>query len=191
MCRWTTFLAPLSTVPPANEIAGSRFRALPLTKRGFRSILHLRSPSSNTRCEKVEAANELFAQRDEVALYVEHAQQMLQVADHNLADGFYTSAINRAYYAIFYAANALLATKGLSRSKHAAVIAAFRQHFVKPGLLESEYSDIYGRLMDDRRKADYEIIESTVDPARARTDLGDARRFVERVERYLKQKGWL
>jgi uncharacterized protein (UPF0332 family) len=135
--------------------------------------------------------DEPFAQRDEVALYVEHAQQMLQVADHNLADGFYASAINRAYYAIFYAANALLATKGLSRSKHSAVIAAFRQHFIKPGLLESEYSDIYGRVMDDRHQADYDIVESTVDPARAQTDLEDAWRFVKRVEHYLKQKGWL
>ena len=116
---------------------------------------------------------------------------MLQVADHNLADGFYASAINRAYYAVFYAANALLTTQGLSRSKHSAVIAAFRQHFIKPGLIENEYSDIYGRVMDDRHKADYEIIESTVDPARAQTDLEDARRFVKRVEHYLKQEGWL
>ena len=139
----------------------------------------------------METPNELFAQRDEVALYVEHAQQMLQVADHNLADGFYASAINRAYYAIFYAANALLATKGLSRSKHSGVIAAFRQHFVKPGLIEDEYSDIYGRVMDDRHKADYDIVESTVDPARAQTDLEDARRFVERVEHYLEQERWL
>ena len=139
----------------------------------------------------METPNELFAQRDEVALYVEHAQQMLQVADHNLADDFYASAVNRAYYAIFYAANALLTTKGLSRSKHSAVIATFRQHFVKPGLIEAEYSDIYGRVMDDRHKADYEIIESTVDPARAQTDLEDAGRFVGRVERYLKQEGWL
>jgi uncharacterized protein (UPF0332 family) len=140
---------------------------------------------------EMETADELFAQRDEVALYVEHAQQMLQVADHNLADGFYASAINRAYYAIFYAANALLATKELTRSKHSGVIAAFRQHFVKPGLIESEYSDIYGRVMDDRHKGDYEIIESTMDQARAQTDLKDAQRFVQRVERYLKLEGWL
>jgi uncharacterized protein (UPF0332 family) len=139
----------------------------------------------------METADELFAQRDEAALYVKHAQQMLQVADHNLADGFYASAINRAYYAIFYAANALLATKGLSRSKHSAVIAAFRQHFVKLGLIEDEYSDIYGRVMDDRHTADYDIVESTVDPARAQTDLKDARHFVKRVERHLKQEGWL
>jgi uncharacterized protein (UPF0332 family) len=138
----------------------------------------------------METADELFAPRDEVALYVEHARQMLQVADHNLADGFYASAINRAYYAIFYAANALLATKGLSRSKHSAVIATFRQHFVKPGLIEDEYSDIYGRVMANRHVGDYEI-QLTIEPSVAQDDLRDAQRFVERVERHLRQEGWL
>jgi uncharacterized protein (UPF0332 family) len=61
----------------------------------------------------------------------------------------HSSAVNRAYYAIFYAANALLATQGLSRSKHSGVIAAFRQHFVKPGQIEDEYGLIYARVMAD------------------------------------------
>jgi uncharacterized protein (UPF0332 family) len=137
----------------------------------------------------METPNELFAQRDEVALYVEHAQQMLQVADHNLADGFYASAVNRAYYAIFYAANALLATKGLSRSKHSAVIATFRQHFIKPGPIEDEYSDIYGRVMANRHVSDYEI-QLTIEPNVAHDDLRRAQRFVERVKRHLQQEGW-
>lgn len=80
------------------------------------------------------------ASKQESALYIEHARQMLEVAAYNLANDFYGSAINRAYYAIFYAANALLATRGLSRSKHSGVVAAFRQHFIRPGLIESEYS---------------------------------------------------
>jgi len=82
----------------------------------------------------------------EILLYIEHAHQMLEVATHNIAGGFYSSAINRAYYAIFYAANALLAIEGLSRSKHSGVIAAFRERFVKPGLIEVEYSRIYDGL---------------------------------------------
>ena len=126
----------------------------------------------------------------EVILYVNHARQMLEVADHNLADGFYGSAINRAYYAIFYAANALLATQGLSRSKHSGVIAAFRQHFVKPGLIEVEYSDIYGRVMENRHVSDYEIA-LPIDPSVTADDLRDARRFVSRIEKYLHGEGWL
>ena len=139
----------------------------------------------------METVDELFAQRDEVALYVEHARQMLEVAHHNLTDGFYASAVNRAYYAIFYAANALLATKGLARSKHSGVIAAFRQHFIKPGFIESEYSDIYGRVMDDRHKGDYDVIETAMDRDRSEADLAHAVQFVQRVERYLREEDWL
>jgi len=130
------------------------------------------------------------ASADEAILYIEHARQMLEVAEHNLADGFYASAVNRAYYAIFYAANALLATQGLARSKHSGVIAAFRQHFVKPGLIEAEYSRVYERVMDNRHVSDYEI-EVAVEPRIAINDLRDAQRFVDRVETYLQAGGWL
>ena len=126
----------------------------------------------------------------EVALYIKQAHEMLEVAAHNMAAGFYGSAINRAYYAIFYVANALLATQGISRSKHSGVIAAFRQCFVKPGLVETECGEIYARVMDDRHTSDYDV-ETTVEPERAQTDLDDAHRFVDRVERHLRKGGWL
>ena len=126
----------------------------------------------------------------EASLYMEHARQMLEVASHNTADGFFGSAVNRAYYAIFYSANALLSTRGLARGKHSGVIAAFREHFVKSGLIEIEYSDIYGRVMDNRRVSDYEI-ETPVEAEVAEKDLSDAQRFVERVEQLLHQEGWL
>ena len=57
--------------------------------------------------------------RREVALYIENAREMLEVAELNLGNDFYSSAVNRAYYAIFYAANALLATRGESRASTA------------------------------------------------------------------------
>ena len=135
-------------------------------------------------------AKEPHIRRREVALYADRARQMLVVAACNLDNAFYASAINRAYYAIFYAANAMLATQGLSRSKHSGVINAFRQHFVKPGFIEPEYSRIYGRVMDDRHFGDYAIEEmATAD--QTQEDLNDARRFVSRVEAYLTEEGWL
>jgi uncharacterized protein (UPF0332 family) len=83
-----------------------------------------------------------------------------------------------------------LATQGLSRSKHSGVIAAFRQYFVKPGLIEAEYSDIYGRVMENRHVSDYEI-ELPIDSSVAADDLDDAHRFVNHVEKYLREEGWL
>lgn len=69
----------------------------------------------------------------------------------------YITAVNRAYYAMFYAANALLSTTGLERSKHSGVIAAFRERFVKPGIIEVELSRYFGEALDERHNADYEL----------------------------------
>ncbi len=129
-------------------------------------------------------------QHDEIALYMRRAWEMLEVAAHNSAGGYYGTAINRAYYAVFYAASALLVTQGLARSKHSGVIASFRQHFIKPGLMEVEYSRIYERLMDDRQLCDYDL-EAVIEPERTLADVEDARRFLLRVEGYLHEGGWL
>ncbi|MCI0551691.1 MAG: HEPN domain-containing protein [Anaerolineae bacterium] len=126
----------------------------------------------------------------EIALYIENAQEVLEVAQLNLDNDFYTSAVNRAYYAIFYTANALLVTKRLSQSKHSGVINAFRQHFVKTGLIAPEYSDLYGRIMGNRHASDYEL-ESSITKEIARTDLADAKRFVTEMTRWLRQEGWI
>ncbi|HLF91763.1 MAG TPA: HEPN domain-containing protein [Anaerolineales bacterium] len=126
----------------------------------------------------------------EIGTYLNRAHKMLQVAKFNLDEGFRTTAVNRAYYAIFYAANALLSTKGIARSKHSAVIASFRQEFVKTGLIEAEFSQIYGRVMDDRNVSDYVIVEE-IEFERAKTNLEDAKRFVARLEKHLREGGWI
>jgi uncharacterized protein (UPF0332 family) len=122
-------------------------------------------------------AEEVIGRRYEIELYMSHADKMLQVAEHNLAEGFYSTAVNRAYY-------------GLSRGKHSGVVAAFRQHFVKPGLIEAEFGRMYGQLMDDRRGADYDL-ETIVEPEQAAADVEHAHRFIARVRQYLQQEGWL
>jgi uncharacterized protein (UPF0332 family) len=70
------------------------------------------------------------------------------------------------------------------------VIASFRQHFVKTGLVEAEYSRIYERLLDDRQLSDYDV-EVEVEADRATADVEDARRFLLRIDCYLHEGGWL
>lgn len=142
-------------------------------------------PLSNAIILVVEAA-----QRKEIALYIENAREMLEVAGLMLGNDFYPSAINRAYYAIFYAANALLVTKGLSSSKHSGVISQFRQHFIKTGLIGAEYSDIYGEVMGNRHVSDYEL-ESAITKETAGRALADAGRFVSGMQDWLDDGGWL
>jgi uncharacterized protein (UPF0332 family) len=129
-------------------------------------------------------------ERQIVKTYLDAANEALAGGQFNLDGSYYAIAVNRAYYAVFYAANALLATKGLARGKHSGTISAFRQSFVKPGLIEPEYSATYGRLMDDRHVSDYDV-DASVEPERAQSDIESARKFVARIETYLRQEGWL
>ena len=138
----------------------------------------------------VNMSEEIVNKRYQIQIYLDHAHQSLESAASNIENDFYATAINRAYYAIFYAASGLLLVKDISRSKHSGVIAAFRQYFVKPGLIDPEYSDIYGDVMDARIVGDYDMTFEA-EPVTAKEKLEDARRFVERVSRYLWKEGWL
>ena len=60
----------------------------------------------------------------------------------------------------------MLATKHMECSKYSGVIAAFREHFIKTGLIEPEYSDWYGATMDTQQRGDY-TFELALDETRA------------------------
>ena len=127
---------------------------------------------------------------EEITQYIENSREILEAARLMFENDFYTSAVNRAYYAIFYAANALLVTEGISQSKHAGVISAFRQYFVKTGEIAPEYSKIYGRVMEDRHESVYEL-GSPITPDEAQENIDRAENFVDEVEKCLKRKNWL
>ena len=129
-----------------------------------------------------------FVQR-QINEYLKRAHRALRTGRLVLDDQDYIAAVNRAYYAIFYAANALLTTKGLERSKHSGVIAAFRQHFVKTGLIEVKYSDVYGTAMSDRHDGDYSL--NYLSHETAARDLDWAEQFLSRVEKLLTEIGVL
>lgn len=137
-----------------------------------------------------DGENLMADHRPEIQKNLRLAREALDDAQANHVQGRYHTAANRAYYAVFYAANAMLATLGLQRSKHSGVKAAFQEQFVKTGLIETPYSDDYEETMEKRETSDYDVTFSISEPF-ARDCLERARRFVERMERYLKEKGHL
>ena len=62
---------------------------------------------------------------------LQKARDSAQAAQMLLDEGFSDFSASRAYYAMFYIAQALLLDLELSFSKHSGVIAAFGQHFAK------------------------------------------------------------
>lgn len=124
--------------------------------------------------------------KDNYRLYMENAREMLEVAEENLGNEHYSSACNRAYYAIFYAASALLYSKGKTYGKHSAVLAAFRQSFIKTGEFEKKWSDDYEFVMDSRHTADYDLYDS-LEKGDAVMAVAKAQGFVEEVTKWLRK----
>ena len=128
-----------------------------------------------------------FDTAEEIRLFLQNADEMLAVAELMLKNDFYSSVCNRCYYAVFYSASALLASKRLAFGKHSAVLAAFRQHFIKTGEIDVKWSRIYERILSHRQTSDYDI-HIAIEKEQAVSDLEDAREFIREVTLWLREK---
>ncbi len=68
----------------------------------------------------------------------------------------WNSAINRLYYAAYYAISALLASLELSTSTHNGVKVKFSEHFIKTKKLPLQFGKLYSQLFIWRQKGDYD-----------------------------------
>jgi len=118
------------------------------------------------------------------------AYKNLEVARSLLADEFYEDSVSKSYYALFFAAKALLLTKNLDPKRHSGVISFFSQYFVKTGELEKELAAILKFAQKERISADYdEFYSASVEEAQLQ--LENAERFLQRVKEILQEKGFL
>lgn len=119
-----------------------------------------------------------------IRVRMENAEATLRDAQLLHDAGSLRSAVNRAYYSMFYAASALALHQGLSLSKHSAVISFFHREFVKPGLLGREHGRALQKAFEDRSEADYQdYLRLTAEQVAAR--LVEARDFIAAVSAYL------
>jgi uncharacterized protein (UPF0332 family) len=107
-----------------------------------------------------------------------------------LADaGDWDGASNRAYYAVFSAARAVLAgVRGsLASSKgHGTIVRRFEKHLVQERGLDPAFGrSFFGRLSHARWVADYD--DAPVDETAAHAMPGEAERFLAAVEPFLKK----
>jgi uncharacterized protein (UPF0332 family) len=70
--------------------------------------------------------------------------------------GYLSAALNRYYYACFYAVTALLLTRELNPKTHAGVRTLFSLHFVQTGIVPLELGQFFGQLFDKRQRSDYD-----------------------------------
>jgi uncharacterized protein (UPF0332 family) len=125
---------------------------------------------------------------EDIQALIDKAKESLEVAQDILQSGHEGFAASRAYYAMFYVAQALLLELGQSYSKHSMVISAFGREFSKPGLLDPKFHRWLIDAQDLRNMGDYGV-GTRVPREKAESVCDWAREFVEVAERYLRQKG--
>jgi uncharacterized protein (UPF0332 family) len=92
--------------------------------------------------------------KEEMSKLLDKAARAVRAAERLLADGDADFAAGRAYYAMSYAAEALLAETGRRFRKHSGAHAAFGEHFARGGILDPKRHVGEGsvrRIQADRR----------------------------------------
>lgn len=129
-----------------------------------------------------ESAVELGKYRLEIA---ESTYHMAKLCFENQG---YRDAVNRSYYATFYALRAVLALEGVDFKRHKDVVAYFNQHYVATGKFDREMGKRIGRLKTMREECDYDdfyVIEQDEVLEQLRT----AEIVIGAVKRYMESQG--
>ncbi len=116
-----------------------------------------------------------------VRYWWEMAEESLGAAQREYEAEAYSFAMNRIYYAVFYAVSAALLDRQLSFVKHTGVRAAFHQHFVKQGLIDVEWGKFYDRLFEDRQEGDY-LAFISFDQDYVKTQLASGEEFLHTLK---------
>jgi uncharacterized protein (UPF0332 family) len=126
--------------------------------------------------------------KENAKFLLEKAENAIGAAESLLRDGYRDFSAGRAYYAMFYAAEALLAEKELVFKKHVGVHRAFAEHFIKTGVFEQKYyhwlvTTFNSRLVGDyaiRTEFETEEVQGWIDQAKEFLNL--ARSYLEKLE---------
>ena len=96
-------------------------------------------------------------------------------------------AAGRAYYAMFYVAEALLNERGLRFNKHSAVHAAFGEHFARTKEMNVKFHRWLLNSFDKRLIGDYGV-DTNIEMEVAVNVIHQAREFLEAAQEYLKKQ---
>ena len=124
---------------------------------------------------------------NEIKTLMERAKRYIKSAGILLKDGDYDSSVSRSYYAMFYAAEAVLLTKNLKFSSHRSVISLFGKYFVKTDIFKPDMGKHLRNAFDKRLVGDYSFAPE-VNEEEAKEVLNRAWEFVQDIKNHLVKK---
>lgn len=129
---------------------------------------------------------------EDIAALIEYRLEQAETAIDDarfLLDGNRSpqSIVNRAYYAMFYAALALMQKIEKVPSKHSGIISLFDTEFVLREIFPKELSKNFHKAFELRQVSDYKTFK-TISKERAEETLNNSVNFVDTVKKYLIRK---
>jgi uncharacterized protein (UPF0332 family) len=121
-----------------------------------------------------------------IKYWMEKARESLESAESEYLAGRLSPAVNRVYYACFYAVSAVMQNQGKTFKKHKAVRSALHRDLVKTGLLDVSWGHFYEDVFDSRQRGDYQPIVN-FEPEQVKELLDQAKGFVGEMEKLLIQ----
>ncbi len=118
---------------------------------------------------------------------MERSQESLRAAEIMLENNMLTFSMNRIYYAMFYADQALLVSRKTSFSKHGHVRAYFNRELIKPGIFPTDMGRLYNKAIEYRQKFDF-VDFSNPDRGMVLEYLELARRFVAHIQEFFQRQ---
>ena len=87
---------------------------------------------------------------------LERSDETLKEVEILTKESHFNAAVNRLYYACFYAVTALLVANGYSTQSHAGTKTLLGLHFITKGVLSNEHGKTFSRLFEIRHSGDYD-----------------------------------
>ena len=119
-----------------------------------------------------------------VSYRLSRAKETLAEIPHLKDMGYLNTAVNRLYYACYYAVVALLIKNHIQASTHAGVKQKLGLHFVSKGLITRESNRSFSLLFERRHSSDYDdFAYATIEEVDEL--LPKAESFISEIERLL------
>jgi len=96
------------------------------------------------------------SERKNYVLYrLQMSIETLEAAEILIESKKWNSAINRLYYAAYYAISALLVQQEIITKTHSGIKTQFFLHYIKTGKIKTQLGKVFSDLFDSRQKGDY------------------------------------
>lgn len=118
------------------------------------------------------------AREDVIAYWMNQASEALASARSEQKAGRCVFAVNRAYYACFYAASAVMMKIGETFKKHTGVRAAVHRQLIRSGKVDAKWGAFYDLVFESRKRGDYQEMVS-FSPEETEELISKSERFVD------------